>query len=97
MSQTNLTHPTSSDSEDIPNYDDEGEEDSLSDASTVCTAKESSNQNKMDIEALIKTSQRRMEKLDLFVALFVRVASRIRTMSKEEMEANRRLNSKNDT
>lgn len=94
MSQTNVTHPTNSDSEGIPNYNDEEEEDSLSDASTVCTR---SNKNQMDIEAFLKISQRRMEKLDLFVALFVRVASRIKTMSKEEMEANRRLNSKNDT
>lgn len=91
MSQKSETHLTrSGDREDIPTQDEEEEEDSLSDTSTVCTVNESS--SKMDIEALIQASRRRMKKFDLFVDLVVRVASRISTMSKEEMEANRRLN-----
>jgi hypothetical protein len=98
MSQTKEIDRTGGDREDVHTQEEEEEveEDSLSEASTVYTVSE--NSSKLDIKvllAIIQTSQRRMEKIDSFVKLFVRVASRISTMSTEEMEANRRLNMKN--
>lgn len=88
MSQASQSDPSRGNREPIPTQEEE--EDSLSDVSTVCTVNERS--SKMDTKAIIHGSRRRIELLDSFINLFERVASRISTMSKEEMEANRRLN-----
>lgn len=80
MSETNHTQL------DIFTQDDE--EDTLSVASTAYSVHDSSEERTFTIEKLWKQSQLRLKENELFREIFMKVVSRIRTLSKEEMQAN---------